>query len=212
MSSTSFLPNASLTTITDIPTFTSTGDSGKRPASMTLLFGSLVVFSSLFAAFLLLCFFWQYRRALRGGLVLEYDDTIGTYRGVPKMWEVWTQGEPSGDQRDWKSIRPVSVDVERAPRIDPEPTTTSPPRRSPRRAFRHSAPTPEAPPPDVAASSAPMSTLRTTFIVAMPCADLPNRRQSVLSQGLSVNGDWGLREYAIGIYHAPFREDSSLSP
>ena len=72
---------------------------------MTLLFGSLVIFSSLFAAFLLLCFFWQYRRAQRRGLVLEYDDTIGTYRGVPKMWEVWTQGEPSGNQRDWESVR-----------------------------------------------------------------------------------------------------------
>lgn len=210
MSSTSFLSSASLTIITGIPTFTSTGDSGKRPASMTLLFGSLVIFSSLFASFLLLCFFWQYRRALRRGrLVLEYDDTIGTYRGVPEMWEVWTQGEPSGSQRDWKSIRPLSADVGRAPPVNPEPTTTSPPHRS----FRsRPAPPPEAPPPDAAASSAPMSSLRTTFIVAMPCADLSNRRQSVLSQGLSVNGDWGLREYAIGIYHAPFREESPLSP
>ncbi|KAH9174906.1 hypothetical protein EDB89DRAFT_420118 [Lactarius sanguifluus] len=206
MSSTSFLSSASLTTITGIPTFTSTSDSGKRPASMTLLFGSLVVFSSLFAVFLLLCFFWQYRRALRRGLVLEYDDTMGTYRGVPKLWEVWTQGEPSGSQRDWKSIRPLSADVERAPPVHPEPTTTSPSFRS------RPAPPPEAPSPDAAASSAPMSSLCTTFIVAMPCADPPNRRQSVLPQGLSVNADWGLREYAIGIYHAPFREESPLSP
>jgi len=48
-----------------------------------------------------------------------------------------------------------------------------------------------------------------TFIIAMPHKDPPNRRQSVLSQGTSVNGDWGDREYAIGIYHAPFREESS---
>ncbi|KAI9465315.1 hypothetical protein BJY52DRAFT_1246484 [Lactarius psammicola] len=211
MSSVSFLPSPSLSTA--IPTFTPSGGSGKRPASMTLLFGSLVVFSSLFAAFLLLCFFWQYRRAQRRGLVLEYDETIGTYRGVPKMWEVWTQGEPSGSQRDWESVRPLSVDPESALRVNPEPTAspTSHPHRSLRCAFRRPAPPPEAPPrrdsPD-----APMSSLRTTFIIAMPCADPPNRRQSVLSQGPSVNGDWGQREYAIGIYHAPFREESSVSP
>ncbi|KAH9050923.1 hypothetical protein EDB83DRAFT_2399199 [Lactarius deliciosus] len=200
MSSTSSLSSASLTIITGIPTFTSVGDSGKRPASMTLLFGSLVIFSSLFASFLLLCFFWKYRRALHRGLVLEYDDTIGTFRGIPEMWEVWTQGEPGGSQRDWKSIRPLSADLGRAPPVNPEPTYDDIP------------PAPLCRLPDAAASSAPMSSLRTTFIIAMPCADPPNRRQSVLSQGPSVNGDWGLREYAIGIYHAPFREESPLSP
>ncbi|KAI9441684.1 hypothetical protein H4582DRAFT_1403589 [Lactarius indigo] len=105
MSSTSFLSSISFTTVTGIPTSTPTSDSGKKPASMTVLFGALVVFSSLFAVFLLLCFFWQYRRALRRGLVLEYDDTTETYRGVPEMWEVWTQAEPNGSQRDWGSIR-----------------------------------------------------------------------------------------------------------
>jgi hypothetical protein len=72
---------------------------------MPVLFGSLVVFSSLFAALLLLCFFWQYRRVQRRGAVLEYDEPQGAYRGVPKMWEVWTQGEPSGGQGDRESIR-----------------------------------------------------------------------------------------------------------
>ncbi len=91
----------------ETPTFTGPSDSGKRgaPASATLLFGAVVIFSSLFVAFLLLCFFWQYRRAQRTGVVLEYDEMMGTYRGTPKMWEVWTQAEPSGDQRDWGSIR-----------------------------------------------------------------------------------------------------------
>ena len=73
---------------------------------MPVLFGSLVVFCSLFAALLLLCFFWQYRRAQRNrGPVLEYDEVQGAYLGVPKMWEVWTQGEPNGSQGDWENIR-----------------------------------------------------------------------------------------------------------
>ena len=79
---------------------------------MTLLFSSIVIFSSLFAAFLLLCFVLRYRRALRRGIALEYDETIGTYKGVPNMWEVWTQGEPGGSQRDWGSIM-VSRTTER---------------------------------------------------------------------------------------------------
>lgn len=78
-------------------------------------------------------------------------------------------------------------------------------------AFRRPTPHAEVPPPsDVeAAASVPMSSLRMTFIIAMPHKDPPNRRQSVLSQGTSANGDWGDREYAIGLYHAPFREESS---
>jgi hypothetical protein len=72
---------------------------------MTLLFGSLVGFCLLFAASLLLCLYWRYRRAPRRGVVLEYDETMGTYRGVPNMCEVWTQGEPSGGQGDWGSVR-----------------------------------------------------------------------------------------------------------
>jgi hypothetical protein len=197
------------------------------------MFGTLVILCSVFAVFLLLCFFWQYRRAQRRGVVLEYDETMGTYRGVPEMWEVWTQHEPSWSQRNWESFRvsrattspgapflrladpaenvqPLSANVERAPRVNPEPMTS---RASNLRRFAFRRPTPhtEVPPPnDVeAAASVPMSSLRMTFIIAMPHKDPPNRRQSVLSQGTSVNGDWGDREYAIGIYHAPFREESS---
>jgi len=147
--------------------------------------------------------------------VLEYDETIGTYRGVPKMWEVWTRGEPSGTQRDWEGgVRPLSANVERAPRVSPDPMTShaSNLRRSLREAFRRPTPTTKVPPPGDMETEAtiPMSRLRMTFIIAMPCADPPNRRQSVLSQGPSVNGNWGHREYAIGIYHAPFREGSSI--
>jgi len=205
-------PSTSSTFSTDSPTPTHPSASGQNGTSqsMTLLFGSLVVFSSLFAAFLLACFFWRYRRALRrrAGLVLEYDETIGTYRGVPDMWEVWTQGEPSGSQGDWGSVRPLSVDVERAPRVNPEPTAPHS-RRLLWNAFRRPDPPPDDG-PGGGAASAQGSSLRVSFIIAMPCADPPNRRHSVLSQGPSVNGDWGNREYAIGIYQAPFREEGSL--
>jgi len=204
------LPIASLTSSTDNPTPTYTSVSGRSgTSSMTLLFGSLVIFSSLFAAFLLLCFFWRYRRARHRGTVLEYDETIGTYRGVPNMWEVWIQGEPSGSQRDWGSVRPLSVDVEHAPRVNPEPTTS--PASRWRRLLWNRFRRPNPPSDDgVGAASAPLSSLRMSFIIAMPRADPPNRRHSVISQGPSVNGDWGNREYAIGVYHAPFREESSL--
>jgi hypothetical protein len=102
--------------------------------------------------------------------------------------------------------QPLSVDVERAPRVNPEPASHS--RRLLWNAFRR----PDPPPDDDlrAVGAAPGSSLRVSFIIAMPCADPPNRRHSVLSQGPSVKGGWGNREYAIGFYHAPFREESSL--
>jgi hypothetical protein len=111
-----------------------------------------------------------------------------------------------------ENVQPLSANVERAPRVNPEPMTS---RASNLRRFAFRRPTPhtEVPPAsdvEAAAASVPMSSLHMTFIIAMPHKDPPNRRQSVLSQGTSVNGgDWGRREYAIGIYHAPFREESS---
>ena len=232
MSSTPPPPGTNLTPSANNPTSTGLSDSGKTggPRSMTVLFGSLVVFSALFAAFLLLCFFWQYRRAQRRTVVLEYDETIGAYSGVPEMWEVWTQGEPSGSRRDWGSLKvsrttslcyfcelltrpdilqPLSANVELPPRVNPEHMTS--PASNLRRCGcrRPEPPTAAAPPGDLeAAASVPMSRLRMTFIIAMP-SDPPNRRQSVRSQGPCLNGD-AHREYAIGIYHAPFREESSV--
>ena len=41
--------------------------------------------------------------------MLEFDESKGTYKGVPEMWEVWIQDEPSGDRHwEWENIR-VSV-------------------------------------------------------------------------------------------------------
>jgi len=98
-----------LTTQTINPTSTSgtTTIGSGSPASATLLFGFLVIFVALFAAFLLLAIFWQYHRRRRAGaaIMLEFDESKGTYRGVPKMWEVWVQDEPSGDRWEWESIR-----------------------------------------------------------------------------------------------------------
>ena len=113
--------------------------------------------------------------------------------------------------------QPLSADVERAsPRVNPEHKTPSPASRSRRslwNAFRRADLFPEVPQPPgdgPGGAAASPSSLRTSFIIAMPRADPPNRRHSVLSQGPSVNGDWGNREFAIGIYHAPFREESLL--
>jgi hypothetical protein len=56
---------------------------------------------TLFTAFLLLGFFWHHRR--RSHDVLEFDEAKGSYKGVPKMWEVWVEDEPN--QWEWESIR-----------------------------------------------------------------------------------------------------------
>jgi len=37
--------------------------------------------------------------------MLEFDESKGTYKGVPKMWEVWIQDEPSGGHWEWENIR-----------------------------------------------------------------------------------------------------------
>lgn len=94
---------------TTAATPTSTG-SGSTPPSATLLFGFLVIFVALFSAFLLLCFLWQYqrrRRALQAGALPEFDENGRSYGygygGVPKLWEVWIQDEPS--HWEWENVR-----------------------------------------------------------------------------------------------------------
>jgi hypothetical protein len=74
-------------------------------SSATLLFSFLVVFVALFTAFLLLGFFWTVRRGRRQEMLLEFDEAKGAYKGVPEMWEVWIQDEPSGSQWEWEKIR-----------------------------------------------------------------------------------------------------------
>jgi len=107
---------SSPTTNTSSSTATSTSTSGASagnptgtPASATLLFGFLVIFVALFTAFLLLAVLWQYQRRRRDAassqIMLEFDESKGTYRGVPKMWEVWIQDEPSGGHWEWENIR-----------------------------------------------------------------------------------------------------------
>jgi hypothetical protein len=47
---------------------------------------------------------------------------------------------------------------------------------------------------------------RMSFIVAMPHADMPNRRRlSEISQLSRVGENWRRREFAIGVYHPHFR-------
>ena len=118
------LPNTSFNpTATSSSTATSTSTSGAgtttttantgTPASATLLFGFLVIFVALFAAFVLLAVLWQCQRRRREAaapqIMLEFDESKGTYKGVPEMREVWIQEEPSGGRHwEWENIR-VSV-------------------------------------------------------------------------------------------------------
>ncbi|KAI0302394.1 hypothetical protein B0F90DRAFT_212636 [Multifurca ochricompacta] len=202
---------------TDVPTPTPTASSGSgkdaTPASATLLFGILVIFLALFAAFMLLGFFWHIQRRRRRDVVLQFDEENGVYRGVPKMWEVWTKDENGGSPGEWENIRPLSLDVNRAPPgkvISPE-SRLRPWLRNP--FYRSTAP---PPPPqeeaqlDSVGAGAPVNGIRTSFIIAMPYAGTPNWRRSMLSQASHVETSWQHREYAIGTYRPPFLDGHPL--
>ncbi|KAH9956481.1 hypothetical protein BC827DRAFT_1270852 [Russula dissimulans] len=215
-------PSLSLSPSLSSPSSTTSSgsDSSSTPASTTLLFGFLVIFVALFAAFLFLGFFWQYQR-LRRRRAADLDEGRGADRKtVPKMWEVWIQDEFSGDRdpRSWESIRPLSVDVGHGPSSGQAaaPTLTRS-RRWPRNLFRHQ-PVPPAPPQpqppnnSTGAEGQALSmygSMRMSFVIAMPHTDAPNRRRSEISQ-VSRAEIWRGREYAIGMYHPPFWERAPL--
>lgn len=100
MSSPSVSPSPSSTT--DSTTSTSSGSSGGggAPATATLLFGFLVIFAALFAAFLFLAFFWKIQQRRQTAFLPEFDDGRGSNRGVPKLWDMWVRDEPS-DEKEW---------------------------------------------------------------------------------------------------------------
>ena len=104
MSSPSISPSPSSTTdsITSTPT-ASSGTGGGAPATATLLFGFLVIFAALFAAFLFLAFFWKFQQRRQTAFLLEFDDIRGSNRGVPKLWEVWIRDEPSEKEWNWEN-------------------------------------------------------------------------------------------------------------
>jgi len=144
--------------------------------------------------------------------MLDSDEIKATTGGVPKLWEVCVMDGPDGNQWEWESVRPLSIDVDREPSrraISPAPTPRS--RRFWPRNFlfhRRSAPPPSqaeqldggAGVVDVSARLLAGAT-RMSFIVAMPHADMPNRRRSEISQLSRVGENWRRREYAIGVYH-----------
>lgn len=152
--------------------------------------------------------------------MLEFDESKGTYRGVPKMWEVWVQDEPGGDRWEWESIRPLSVDADHtsssrqatSPQLRPGGTWSRLFRRGPvpLPLPRSSQPPEEAQQqshgPGAEAASL-ISDVRMSFVIAMPHVDTPNRRQSTLSQFSRVGENWWRKEYSIGTYHPPFREE-----
>ena len=100
MSSPSISSGSSSTTGFTTPTPTASdpsgagGGGGGAPATATLLFGFLVIFAALFAAFLFLAFFWKVQQRRQTAFLPEFDDTRGSNRGVPKLWEVWIRDEP----------------------------------------------------------------------------------------------------------------------
>ena len=99
MSSSSLSPSSgSIASSTPAPT-TSFGGGGGTPATGTLLFGFLVIFAALFAAFLFLAFFWKIQQRRRS----EFGPEVGEIGRVPKLWEVWIRDEASENQSNWES-------------------------------------------------------------------------------------------------------------
>jgi hypothetical protein len=112
MSSPSISPSSSSTTDSITPTPTSSsGPGGGAPATATLLFGFLVIFAALFAAFLLLAFFWKIQQRRQTAFLPEFDDIRGSNRGVPKLWEVWIRDEASEKEWNWENATTVSFCV-----------------------------------------------------------------------------------------------------
>jgi len=193
----------------------SVSNNGETPASTTLLFGFLVIFAALFAAFLFLGFLWQYqrRRRRRAG---DLDEGRGAdKKAVPKLWEVWAQDEFSGDPWSWESIRPLSIDVGGGSSAS---TTTRSRRRWPRSLFRRQ-PVPPAPPQpqphdNTGAEGLALNMhggLKMSFVIAMPHIGAQNRRRSEISHLSRAEEIWRGREYAIGrMYHPPFWERAPL--
>jgi hypothetical protein len=107
MSSPSISPGPSSTTdsITSTPTASDSSGAGGggAPATATLLFGFLVIFAALFAAFLFLAFFWKIQQRRQTAFLPEFDDVRGSNRGVPKLWEVWVRDEPSEKEWNWEN-------------------------------------------------------------------------------------------------------------
>lgn len=237
MSSSSISPSSSSTTdsITSTPTTSSGSGAGSAaPAMATLLFGFLVIFAALFAAFLFLAFFWKIQQRRQTAFLPEFDDIRDSNRGVPKLWEVWIRDEPSEKEWNWENATtPLSVDVGR---IRTEQTVSPPTSRSRRHwpsLFRRR---PARPPRSQAAQQqqqqrldAPVtvhgvtgaeeatagliSGVRVSLAIMMPHPETPDRRRSENSQVSRVveqQQNWRRREYAIGIYHPSFREGWTL--
>jgi hypothetical protein len=234
MSSPSISPSPSSTTdsITSTPTASSGAGSG-APATATLLFGFLVIFAALFAAFLFLAFFWKIQQRRQTAFLPEFDDGRGSNRGVPKLWDMWVRDEPS-DEKEWNwettTTSPLSVDVGHVPSEQTASPPTSRSRRHwPYRLVRRRRPprsqaaqqlgvhvvtgAGEAAPATPATTTGLISDAQVSLVIMMPHKETSDRRRSQISQVSQVveqQQNWRRREYAIGIYHPSFREGWTL--
>jgi hypothetical protein len=114
MSSPSISSSPSSTTdpTTSIPTASASSGAGAGvPTTATLLFGFLIIFSAIFAAFLFLAFFWKIQQRRQTAFLPEFDDIRGTNRGVPKLWEVWVRDESSEKERNWENTITTTTTV-----------------------------------------------------------------------------------------------------
>lgn len=118
MSSPSISPSPSSTTdSTTTTTFNSSGAGGAAPATATLLFGFLVIFAALFAAFLFLAFFWRIQQRRQTAFLPEVDDSRGSNGGVPKLWEAWIRDKNSQKEWNWENTTTVSFCAMRYPHL-----------------------------------------------------------------------------------------------
>ena len=125
MSSPSISPSPSSTTDSTTSTSTASDSSGAgsaAPATATLLFGFLVIFAALFAAFLFLAFFWRIQQRRQTAFLPEFDDSRGSNGGVPKLWEAWIRDKNSEKEWKWENTTTVSFCAVQSPRHLSTPT------------------------------------------------------------------------------------------
>ncbi|KAI0045025.1 hypothetical protein FA95DRAFT_178779 [Auriscalpium vulgare] len=195
------------------------------PSGQAMLFGILAVFVSVFAVFAIGGGLWHHyrRRGPQNGIVLEYDEAAGEYRGVPKLWEVWAEDVHEKHEKScpWDGLQPLAIE------IYPAPNGTSPGETQPRhdwlphirRYTSSSSSTSDEQSVDEKSvvknpsdGEGEAGAAQVSFIIAMPypgCSTRAPQRDVRWSGATLRRPDWICGEYVIGTHHAPFRENEA---